>query len=91
MKPKLQEAYAFLNELDWVLTYGPEGSKAYVPLCWHLLVLGPRTVEEWPGRKHRNWGGPHWSATLRQGLIVVWGGFVLRQGSGVGRPLKGRG
>ena len=41
MKPKLQEAYAFLNELDWVLTYGPEGSKAYVPLCRYLLVLGP--------------------------------------------------
>ena len=29
------------------------------------------------------------SAKLRQGFIVVRGGVVLRQGSGVGRPLKG--
>ena len=48
-------------------------------------------LEECLVRKYGNWSGPQSRAKLRQGFIVVRGGVVLRQGSGVGRPLKGRG
>ena len=85
------EPMAFWRSLHWTMIKGPEGRKAYEPYSRHLLVLGPWTLEEWLVRKHGNWSGPQSRAKLRQGFIVVRGGVVLRQGSGVGRPLKGRG